>query len=155
MDVSAYGYSPANSPSGRAGQAGRLGQPLPRARTPGTGAGETGFDRLLDSLTQGVGPEEVAAASLDGDSSDPELHFSRHAAARLESRGIELSPEDLDEISDAMDRLADKDARESLLLMGDNAFIIGVPKRTVITAMTRQEAVGSIFTNIDSTVVVR
>jgi hypothetical protein len=39
--------------------------------------------------------------------------------------------------------------------MGDHAFVVGVPRRTVITAMTRQEAVGSIFTNIDSTLVMR
>ena len=33
------------------------------------------------------------------------------------------------------------------------ALIVGVPKRTVITAMSRSEAMGNIFTNIDSTLV--
>jgi len=42
-----------------------------------------------------------------------------------------------------------------LLLVGENAFIVGVERRTVITALSRQEAVGSIFTNIDSTLVIR
>ena len=38
--------------------------------------------------------------------------------------------------------------------MDDHAFIVGVPKRTVITAMSRIEAVGNIFTQIDSTLFV-
>ena len=83
------------------------------------------------------------------------IQFSKHATTRLRSRGIELSSQDLEDLSGAIDRLSKKNARESLLLLGDNAFIVGIPKRTVITAMTRSEAVGSIFTNIDSTLVVR
>ena len=38
--------------------------------------------------------------------------------------------------------------------MDDMAMIVGVPKKTVITAMSRNEAMGNIFTNIDSTLVV-
>ncbi len=85
----------------------------------------------------------------------PDIRFSKHAATRLRSRGIELSQADLQELSDAVDRLESKNARESLLLLGEHAFIVGVPKRTVITALTRREAIGSIFTNIDSTLVLR
>ena len=54
-----------------------------------------------------------------------------------------------------MDQLARKGARESLVLLEDNAYIVGVPDRRVITVMSRGEAVGNIFTNIDSTLVVR
>jgi hypothetical protein len=39
------------------------------------------------------------------------------------------------------------------VLTGDNAFIVGVPKRTVITVMSREEALGQIFTDLDSTYV--
>ncbi|MDP6932635.1 MAG: TIGR02530 family flagellar biosynthesis protein [Myxococcota bacterium] len=83
------------------------------------------------------------------------LQWSRHSLARLKSRGIELSTEDLASLGDAVNRLSEKGARESLLLMDDNAFIVGIPKRTVITAMRRGEAIGNIFTSIDSTLVVR
>ena len=83
------------------------------------------------------------------------IRFSRHAAGRMRSRGIELSPQELEEMAEAVERLDEKNARESLVLMDDKAFIVGVPKKTVITAMTRKEAIGSIFTNIDSTMVVR
>jgi flagellar operon protein len=84
-----------------------------------------------------------------------EIRWSRHATARLRSRGIELSDQAHSEIGAAVELLAAKGAKESLVLYDDHAFIVGVARRTVITAMTRGEAVGSIFTNIDSTIVVR
>ena len=84
-----------------------------------------------------------------------ELRWSRHANARLRSRGIELSDQAQAEIGEAVELLASKGAKESLVLYDDHAFIVGIGRRTVITAMTREEAVGSIFTNIDSTIVVR
>ncbi len=84
-----------------------------------------------------------------------ELRWSRHATARLRSRGIELDDHAMGEISEAVDLLEAKGAKESLVLYDEHAFIVGVQRRTVITAMTRDEAVGSIFTNIDSTIVVR
>ena len=84
-----------------------------------------------------------------------ELRWSRHAVARLQSRGIDLDETATAEIAEAVDLLDGKGAKESLVLYDDHAFIVGVKRRTVITAMTRDEAVGSIFTNIDSTIVVR
>jgi flagellar operon protein len=125
--------------------------------------------RVAEARLEGRGVEqtfEQALRELEGKRAEPArpstsapeadgILFSKHAATRLKSRGIELSSQDLEALSDAIDRLSKKNARESLLLLGENAFIVGVPKRTVITAMTRSEAVGSIFTNIDSTLVVR
>ncbi len=82
------------------------------------------------------------------------LRFSRHAEARLESRGIELDGVQLERLGEAVDQLDKRGAKESLVVMDDHAFIVGVPKRTVITAMSRIEAVGNIFTQIDSTLFV-
>jgi flagellar operon protein len=110
------------------------------------------FERALDRATRAVqGPSR----QLDPGVAAPDIQVSRHATARLESRGIHLSDADLGELSDAVDKLAAKGARESLVLMDENAFIVGVPRRTVITALPRQDAAGSIFTNIDSTMIVR
>jgi flagellar operon protein len=133
------------------------------------------YDRLVDSPAPSRGPGSVGdprafdaaleaeARRLESESqSEPgaappswDVHFSRHAEGRLRSRQIELGPAELGELSQAIDRLSERKARESLLLMGDHAFVVGVEKRTVITAMTRKEAIGSIFTNIDSTLVLR
>lgn len=82
------------------------------------------------------------------------LRFSRHAEARLESRGISLDEAQFERLGQAVDKLDKRGAKESLVVMDDHAFIVGVPKRTVITAMSRTEAVGNIFTQIDSTLFV-
>ncbi|MED5372656.1 MAG: TIGR02530 family flagellar biosynthesis protein [Myxococcota bacterium] len=114
----------------------------PLARPPSSDAFAGELDRLLQ------GESEAAKAPQ----TEP-VKLSRHAAARLESRGIELGEEDLERVGKAIDQLAGKGARESLVLLDDTALIVGVPKRTVITAMPRDEAVGNLFTGIDSAVV--
>ncbi|HPO14029.1 MAG TPA: TIGR02530 family flagellar biosynthesis protein [Candidatus Hydrogenedentes bacterium] len=82
------------------------------------------------------------------------IRFSAHARQRLESRGIELSEEEMKGIGKAMDQASAKGARESLFLLGRVALVVNVPNRTVITALPNQEAENSVFTNIDSAVVV-
>ena len=62
--------------------------------------------------------------------------------------------EQLERLGEGIDQLSKRGAKESLVLMDDMAMIVGVPKKTVITAMSRNEAMGNIFTNIDSTLVV-
>jgi len=81
------------------------------------------------------------------------VKFSRHAQARLQSRGMEFSPDEMRTLEHAMDELSRRGARESLVLMGDRAMVVGVPTKTVITIVDRAEALGTVFTNIDSTYV--
>ncbi len=104
------------------------------------------FDAALDRALLREAPRSEAP------STGP-LTLSRHAEARLASRGIEMSPELLSTLEGAVDQLAARGAKESLVLTQDQAFIVGVPKRTVITVMDRSEALGQVFTNIDSTFV--
>ncbi len=108
------------------------------------------FGATLDGLLARHETEDIQQSERAG-----ELRWSRHATARLRSRGIEVDDVASREIAEAVDMLASKGAKESLVLYDEHAFIVGVQRRTVITAMTRDEAVGSIFTNIDSTFVVR
>ncbi len=122
---------------------------LPTA--PERSEGMPGFADTLDALLR---PTTAAKAEAPTPPT-AEVQFSKHAQARLVSRGIELDSDDLNDLSRALDRLQKKGSRESLVLLGDNAFIVGVADRKVITALTRQEAIGNIFTNIDSTVVAR
>lgn len=82
------------------------------------------------------------------------LRFSAHAQQRLESRRIDLSDADLARIGGAVDQAAAKGARETLLLLDRAALVVSIPNRTVITAMSRDEAAQNVFTQIDSAVVV-
>jgi hypothetical protein len=54
----------------------------------------------------------------------------------------------------AVDAAAAKGAREALLLMDRLAFVVSVPRRTVITALDGSDAEDHVFTQIDSAVVV-
>ncbi len=78
------------------------------------------------------------------------IKLSAHAQARLMERGVDLTGDHMSKIQGAMDTLASKGGKDSLVLMGSTALIVNVPNRTVITAMDA----GSVFTNIDSAVVI-
>ncbi len=54
-----------------------------------------------------------------------------------------------------MDLLASKGAHNALLLRADAAFVVNVPHRTVITAISGQELQQRVFTQIDSAVLLQ
>ncbi len=80
------------------------------------------------------------------------IKFSSHALKRLESRNIQLSEHEIDKISDALEKAESKGAKDSLVMMNDTAFIVNIPNKTVVTALSVNDNSGSIFTNIDSVV---
>lgn len=83
-----------------------------------------------------------------------QLKFSNHAEQRLQQRGIQLLPDQLEKITKAVNQAAAKGAKDSLVLFRDIAMIVNVPKRTVVTAMDGNSLKEHIFTQIDSAVVV-
>lgn len=112
----------------------------------------TGADRPIarGEQTRGPGFDEILAGEVGGS-----VKLSAHAQERLRTRGIELSGVDLERIGQAMDRIARKGGRESLLLGEKAAFVVSVPNRTVITAIPHDELRSDasrvqVFTNIDS-----
>jgi flagellar operon protein len=81
------------------------------------------------------------------------VKISAHAQKRMLERGISLQKKDLENISKAIDNLQTKDAKESLILYRDMAFITSVKNRTIITAIEEKDM--DIVTNIDSAVIVK
>jgi len=121
-----------------------------RSRMPEKGPTETKgiekakpFSELLEERIQGKTGTESQS-----------LKFSAHAQTRLESRGIDLSAEDLVKLQDAVNRVRDKGAKESLILTDKAAFIVSVKNQTVITAVDRDSLKENVFTNIDSTIMI-
>jgi flagellar operon protein len=80
------------------------------------------------------------------------LKFSNHAMKRLESRNIQLSPNELNKIQTAVDKAQSKGSKDSLVMMDSTAFIVNIPNRTVVTAVPVGENNENVFTNIDSVV---
>ncbi|RMG63765.1 MAG: flagellar protein [Calditrichaeota bacterium] len=95
---------------------------------------------------------EILREKLEGESG---LRFSAHAQHRLKSRNIHLDEASLERLNRAVERADSKGAREALILMNDLAFIVSVDNRTVITAIDSDSMKDSIFTNIDSAVIVK
>ncbi|NOZ74608.1 MAG: hypothetical protein GXO90_04430 [FCB group bacterium] len=78
-----------------------------------------------------------------------ELRFSAHALKRLGNRGIELNSTAINRLEEGVKKMESKGARNSLILMDDNAFIINVKNRVVVTALEKNSTQGNVFTNID------
>lgn len=86
---------------------------------------------------------------------DSSLKFSHHAETRIRQRGIELKPDSLAKISNAVEEANRKGAVNSLILYQDIAMIVNVPSRTVVTAMDGGQMANNVFTQIDSAVIVK
>ncbi len=116
--------------------------------------------RTPSAVTTGSGSKAFAGrpfADLLGSALNQvgEVKFSAHAQQRLRERGIELTDEDKGRLAEAMQKAADKGARESLVLMDRVALVVSVSNETVITAVPEDELEDAVFTNIDSAVLMR
>jgi flagellar operon protein len=80
------------------------------------------------------------------------LKFSGHAQARLRLRNVNLGPQELAKLEEAVEKAAAKGARESLIVMEGNVFVVSIRNRTVITVVDRASAKENVFTQIDSAV---
>ena len=83
-----------------------------------------------------------------------EVKFSKHAMERLQARNIKLSKEDLSKIGEAVNKAAEKGVKETLIIMGDSAFIANVKNKMIITAATEDNLKNNVFTNIDGAVII-
>ncbi len=79
--------------------------------------------------------------------------FSGHALQRIERRGITMDAATQQRLGEGVDRAASKGSRAAVVLIDQNAFVVGVPSRTVITAVGRDHMKEHVFTNIDSAVI--
>ena len=83
------------------------------------------------------------------------LRFSAHALRRLQSRQIQLSQTEQNQLVDAVNKAAEKGSKDSLILLRRLAFVVNVPNRTVVTAMDSSQMSEGIITNIDSAMVIQ
>lgn len=81
-----------------------------------------------------------------------DIKFSKHALERLQERKIQLSPQEVNKLNNAISKAAEKGIKETLIIMDNKAFIASVPNRTVITAATGTQLKENIFTNIDGAI---
>jgi flagellar operon protein len=126
---------------------GRVNPVSPQKQTPKPGA-----EQAKRTPSGETFKEVLNRKSTDKASNAVKLQFSGHAKQRLQDRDIQLNQADMQRIEEAVDRAQAKGSKESLILDGDNAFIVNVENRTVITAVDQLEMREKVFTKIDSTV---
>lgn len=81
-----------------------------------------------------------------------DVRFSNHAQKRLESRDIHLSEENVNRLSEAIDKAEKRGGKNSLVMVDDLAFIVNVRERMVVTAVDAGHRGEGVFTQIDSVV---
>ena len=82
-----------------------------------------------------------------------QVKLSAHAAMRFAERNVTLADSQQQRLGAAMDRIQEKGADKSLVLLDDLALIVSARNRVVITALDSQSAKDAVFTNIDSAVI--
>lgn len=80
------------------------------------------------------------------------LNFSKHAARRLDERGIAIDNQLLGNLEHAVEEARKKGARDVAVIGNQGVFIVNVPNNTVVTTMAQDDMKDKIFTNIDSAV---
>lgn len=81
------------------------------------------------------------------------LKLSKHAAVRLDDRGIKLTGEQWERLEDGARKAGQKGIKDSLVIVDNLAFIVNVPNQTVVTAMDSTRTDENIFTNISGAVI--
>lgn len=114
------------------------------------GTGHNGVARPEDSGFA----KELQALINKKSAEDEGVEFSKHAALRAYERQIDLTESDtLDRLNKAVEMAESKGANETLVIIDSNAFLVSVRNNKVITALSRGDMQGNVFTNIDSTVI--
>jgi flagellar operon protein len=81
-----------------------------------------------------------------------EIQFSAHAEKRLSSRNIEITPDIMNRLQNAVAKAKEKGANETLMVFDKFSLIVSVKNNTVITAVDNGSLKDNVFTNIDSAV---
>ena len=113
-------------------------QAAPAAKQKAGGAEKSSFGEMLQKTRE---REQTA-----------QINFSKHALARAEERGIELTPVLMDKLAGSVEKAQEKGANTILAFDATQAFIINIPYGRVITTMNGDEMRENVFTNIDGAV---
>ncbi len=99
------------------------------------------------SKTQGLGFKEVFAKAEQA-----EITITKHAKARLETRGINLSEVEITKLETAMDKAKVKGIKEAVIVMDNKLLVASVANKTIITAAKQNDIEAKMITNIDGAI---
>ena len=112
-------------------------------------AGQTAVNKAAAGGTKNTG---ASFGAMLQQQLDNRVNFSKHALARAEERGIELTPTLMHKLAGSVEKAQEKGATNIVAFDSAQAFIINIPHGRVITTMSQAEMRENIFTNIDGAV---
>jgi flagellar operon protein len=124
---------------GGAGSTGYTPAPRPAQRPAAPGA-----PTFNDELQRSKGAD--GAPATDG------VQFSKHAAERVQRRGIGGDPATVQRLEKGVELAAMKGSRAAVVLIDSTAFVVAPQTKTVITAVAQAQMKEQVFTNIDTAV---
>jgi flagellar operon protein len=111
------------------------------------GAGQIGY-------TPAPRPAARPAAPAGKPSFADELKFSKHAAERVQRRGIGAGdPQTVARLEKGVELAAKKGSRAAVVMVDQTAYVVAPQNRTVITAVDQAHMKEQVFTNIDTAVI--
>ena len=85
---------------------------------------------------------------------ESQVSFSKHAMERVVERGVDVSSEKLERLNEGVRMAEEKGLKEPLILLGSTAFVVNVKNNKVVTVVNEDSLKGTVFTNIDGTVMI-
>jgi flagellar operon protein len=117
------------------------------------GAGSTGYTPAPRPAQRPAAPDGASFGDeLQRSRRGGGVQFSKHAAERVQRRGIDGDPATVARLEKAVELAADKGSRAAVVLLDSTAFVVAPQTKTVITAVDRAQMKEQVFTNIDTAV---
>lgn len=85
---------------------------------------------------------------------ESQVSFSKHAVERVVERNVDISSGKLERLNEGVKLAEEKGLKSPLILMDSTAFVVNVKNNKVVTVVNEDGLKGTVFTNIDGTVMV-
>jgi flagellar operon protein len=113
----------------------------------------------LNNETKIYNNQETQTESFDSVLSEAQktssITFSKHAISRINERDIEISSDEMQKLSSAIETADSKGIKDSLILMNSKAFIVNVTSNVVVTVLDSSDiSEQKVFTNLDGAVII-
>lgn len=85
---------------------------------------------------------------------ESQVSFSRHAMERVVERGVDVSSGNIERLNQGVKLAEEKGLKEPLILLDSTAYVVNVKNNKVVTVVNEDSLKGTVFTNIDGTVMI-
>lgn len=119
--------------------------------TPGAGQGLYPPSTSTQTNEPSVSFADVLKSTIEKNS---EVNFSNHAIKRAVDHNMDITDDELSRLNEGVRLASEKNLDDTLILVGEKAFVVSVKNNTVITTVNNNSIQGNVFTNINGAVIV-